>query len=389
MMPAPRRALLAGGLGLAGVLRGHPAGSQPRDLPSLTVLVATDGIPGGDQTLRAFAQSHAHLLREALFLQEDTSWIGGGLTDEVRAGQASADVVVTNTAGFQAGSANQIWQALPADTLALAEAGLTPAGLLLRPITGQTGLPLAAAPGGPVLLHNASVLPAPPRSAAALLDFARQNPGRVQYARPRESLYGQTFVTALPYLLGDRDPADPQTGWNLAWDYLAELGQHVGYHPSSGAAALAEFAEGGCDLAPCLLPNFLLARSLGLLPDGTDCAPFAPGVLIADGMIMAVPRGLPEARLPLVAALARFLLTPRIQAVTFGRGLLPGFPQAEPVAAGLLTASESALWTQALSARLRDSMAGPPVAPPLGPFQLGYMLRRWEDAIGAHHGRDR
>lgn len=242
---------------------------------------------------------------------------------------------------------------------------------------------LGAGPGGPFLLHRPSVVPNPPRSAAELMDFARQNPDRFQYTRPRESLLGQVFVAGLPYLLGDREPANPQTGWQRTWEYLREIGAFVSYYPSSGAAAMDEFKEGGCDVAPFLLSQFLQGRHSGQLPADARCVTMRDEPVIPHGFWLAVPQGIPSARWPAIEALAQFLLTPRVQMAAFGRGLVPGIPEDQPVPPDSVSADERARWTEAMTPELASDLVSQRMAPPLQPFQLTYMLREWDELIGA------
>ena len=74
-------------------------------------------------------------------------------------------------------------------------------------------------------------VPNPPKTAEELLDCAKANPGKVQYARPANSGPGRTFLMGLPYLLGDKDPKDPVNGWDKTWAYLKELNKYVDVLP--------------------------------------------------------------------------------------------------------------------------------------------------------------
>ena len=55
------------------------------------------------------------------------------------------------------------------------------------------------------------------------------------YARPANSGPGRTFMMGLPYILGDKDPKDPVTGWDKTWAYLRELNAFVEYYPPARA----------------------------------------------------------------------------------------------------------------------------------------------------------
>lgn len=315
---------------------------------------------------------------------EDVPWIATELREEVEAGLPGTEAVLTNLAGYALGATRDLWQAVPAALRAAHVPGLTPAGQLVQERIGASGLVLGAVPGGPMLLHRRSVLPVAPRTAQELMDYAQQNPNRFQYTRPGQSRFGQTFVAGLPYLLNDPDPLDPRTGWPNTWAYLAELGRHAAYYPSSGQAAAEEFVEGGVDLGAVLLGPYLLGMGQGLLPPDTLCTPFDAAPLLPHSLILAVPRGVPEGRLALLQPLAAFLGQPDMQRRVFGRGLLPGTgPLATEAAPG------DEIWTAALTPGLVDALTGRAIAPPLSAAALAYMLRAWDDLIGSRYGEDR
>jgi putative spermidine/putrescine transport system substrate-binding protein len=315
---------------------------------------------------------------------EDVPWIATELREEVEAGLPGAEAVLTNIAGHALGATRDLWQALPAALIAAHASDLTPAGQLVQQRLGNTGLVLGTVPGGPMLLHRRSVLPVAPRTAQELMDYARQKPGRFQYTRPGQSRFGQAFVAGMPYLLNDPDPLDPDAGWTNTWPYLAELGRHLAYYPSSGQAAAEEFVEGGVDLGATLLGPFLLGMGQGLLPPDTICTPFDAAPLQAHSLILAVPRGVRPGRLALVEPLVEFLGQPGMQRRVFGRGLLPG---AGPPVTDTVPGDEA--WTAALTPGLVNALTGRAAAPPLTAAARAFMLRAWDERIGSRYGETR
>ncbi|MGP4854925.1 extracellular solute-binding protein, partial [Klebsiella pneumoniae] len=71
-----------------------------------------------------------------------------------------------------------------------------------------------------------------PTTAEELLAWAKANPNRFFYGRPANSGPGRTFLMGLPYILGDKDPMDPEKGWDKTWAYLKELGNYIEYYPA-------------------------------------------------------------------------------------------------------------------------------------------------------------
>jgi putative spermidine/putrescine transport system substrate-binding protein len=370
--------------GLLAATAACPVAVMAQPASDLFVVIAGEG-PRLNASVLADLQDHPDFaLPTGKVRLEALPWIAADLREEVEAGMPGVEVVLTNLAGHALGAARDLWQELPAGLLAPHVPELTPAGQLVQERVGPTGLVIGTVPGGPVLVHRRSVLPVAPRTAQELMDYVRQNSKRFQYTRPGQSRFGQAFVVGLPYLLNDPDPLDPRRGWTETWPYLVELGRHVAYYPSSGAAAAEEFLEGGVDLAPVLLGSYLLGMAQGILPPDLICTPFDTAPLLPHSLILAIPRGVPAERRALAAPLAEYLARPEMQRRVFGRGLLPG---TGPLATDTLPGDR--LWTAGLTPQLSAALAGRSIAPPLDPSARAYMLRAWDELVGSHYGEER
>ncbi|UPY38291.1 hypothetical protein [Sediminicoccus sp. KRV36] len=359
--------------------------------PGLALVIAPENIRLGQTVIDDIQLQQGIRLPVETVRHEMVPWIGSDLAEEMLAGPLLFDAVLTNVAGFALGAAQDLWETLPAALFETSTPLLTPTGQMVQANIGIGGLVIGTAPGGPVLLHRRSVLPSAPRSAADLLEYARQNPRRFQYARPGQSRFGQAFVAAMPFLLRDRAPLDPQNGWNRTWEYLLELGRFANYYPSSGQAVAEEFAEGGVDLCPVMLPAYLFGMAGGFLPPDTLCSLFDDAPLVPNSLILAVPRGVPAERLPLLSPLASYLLGPGAQRQLFGRGLIPGGPARDiaPATAtqpGTSQFDADRLWMTAMTPELAAALTGRETAPPLNPYAQAYMIRAWDGRIGARYG---
>lgn len=388
-----RRALLAGAvalpLTLSLTLSAARAAAQGNRMRRMRVSIPVDRLAEFLPVFRGFAASQPDLLFETLVRDDDKGLIASEILAAIRAGRPHADAALTDAGGVAWGATRGAWRSLPASLREAGEASASRLARLMRPLMGEEAMLVSADPGGPFLLHRPSVLSDPPRSAAALLDYARRNPGRFLYPRPSESALGQQFLMALPYLLGDRDPSDVQTGWTESWALLEELDRHIDYYPSDDAAAFDEFATGGIDLLPTSLTAFLRGRMDGLLPEDTGFVAFEDGRIIPQGVFLVVPHYAPDERFAVVEPFARFLLRPEIQSRAFGRGLLPGEPGFGVNRAAPLTDAERSAWSRALPSEEAERVAAVSLAPPLGPYQLAFMLHRWDEQIGARHGERR
>lgn len=382
MSATPRRTFL----GLALALRAGRGNAQLTPDPVLRIVIAAQEPLDLAPLLWEFALANQDLLVQIILRQEDPAWVSGAIFHEESDGGAEqADVVITGTAGLMLGRARYLWQPLPSGLIAASDARLNFAGRQMRPLTDRSAAIIASEPGGPLLLHRPSLLPNPPRSAAALLDYARENPGLFLYPRPGESTLGHEFVTLVPHLLKDTDPSEPETGWGRTWPFLAELGRYIPYYAASGHAALDEFAEGGVHLLPAPLGIYLHHHMEGLLPPDTSFTYFEDAPLIAHGLFLTVPVHVPAERMPLIEALGQFLLTPNIQTRGFGRGLLRGNREFLVGNFDLISIRDRDAFRSALPPSVAQALTALPVAPPLGPHQFEAMLRRWTETIGAGH----
>jgi len=115
-------------------------------------------------------------------------------------------------------------------------------------------------------IANKSTTPKPPRSAKALLAFAKDNPGRVSYPKP-PNFHGTTFIKQLlselieePALLAQ--PVDPQTFSKVSqplWDYLDALHPTAWREgkafPANNAEMHQKLADGELKLSLTFNPN--------------------------------------------------------------------------------------------------------------------------------------
>lgn len=375
--PWPRRAVFgAAALAAAADGRAQVAADPPPPLAALDVTTSGGVAP----VLRGFAATHPALAGGVVVRQADVEDLSGDVAERVGAGQSDIDVVIVPSGGVALGLELNLWAALD---------GWATDGLDVPAVTGAAGLrvwqgsaghalPISVGPVGPLLAWRPGLPAQGPRSPAELLEWARQNPGRFLYPRPPLATSGRLLVWALPYLLQDADPADPADGWTRSWDYLAELGRHVAYYPASARAAVDEFRDHGCDLMPLTLGEDIGYRATGRLPADLEAAPFEGQVWGVSGASLCVPRDLPEARRPVVAALIRHLLSAPVQAaLPFGRGHDWSLPL------DIALSEESPATVEGhVRPTLIPLLAAARLTPPMT-WQAGRAaLRRWDQQIG-------
>ena len=133
-----------------------------------------------------------------------------------------------------------------------------------------------------VFAYDTAAIDAPPRSFAALLEFARANPGRVAYPAPPD-FTGSAFVRQAVQALGEDE----------AFALLAELDPLLwrggDTYPVDQAEVERLFAAGEIDLAMSYNPNFVdVAVGRGSFPDTVRPYVF-DGATLSNVSFLAIP----------------------------------------------------------------------------------------------------
>jgi putative thiamine transport system substrate-binding protein len=174
-----------------------------------------------------------------------------------------------------------------------------------------------------VFYHDTARLAAPPRSIPALLDWARDNPGRFAYPQPPDFL-GSTFLKQAVMELAP-DPAVLQEPVSEAsyeaataplWDYLDDLTPNLwrggAAYPQSGPRLIQLMNDGEIDLALSFNPNEPSNAIANFeLPD-TVRTYVLDGGTIGNASFVAIPYNANAKEGALV--LANFLMSPEAQA---------------------------------------------------------------------------
>lgn len=174
-----------------------------------------------------------------------------------------------------------------------------------------------------VFLRESRRVPDPPRSAAALLAWAKVNPGRFNYPQPPD-FTGTTFLKqVLLELAQDRSalyrPVEEAQFAEISaplWDYLDELHpvmwRNGRVFPANGPAQTRQLADGEIDIALSFSPEAASsAIESGQLPDSVRTFVWKGGT-IANASFLAIPFNSRAKSGAMV--LIDFLLSPEAQA---------------------------------------------------------------------------
>lgn len=173
-----------------------------------------------------------------------------------------------------------------------------------------------------VFYHDSARLPDPPRSMAALLDHARDNPGRFAYPAPPDFLGGTFLKQALIEMVDDpdrlRSPVDGADFdavtaplWRFLDDLHPNLWRRGAAWPQNGPRLRQLMADGEIDLALSFNPNEAAAAIANReLPD-TVRAYVLDGGTIGNASFVAIPFNASAKAGAMVVA--DFLLSPEAQ----------------------------------------------------------------------------
>lgn len=294
--------------------------SQPVELNVLDVagnLQLTQGM------IDDFAARHPDVVSKVNYTKATAPDMPGKLKAEQNAGQSQTHLVLTGTDGLAA----VIDQQLALDLYPqydekfpnLEENYLPPAAAMQELAQGK-GITVTYYPSGPLLEFNPDKVANPPTTADELLEWAKANPGKFQYAVPANSGPGRTFLMGLPYILGDSDPKDPENGWEKTWEYLRQLGEHVDHYPSGTTETMKNLADGTVDVVATTTGWDINPRVLGTVPEQMEVTTLKGFHWVTDAHYAVVPKGVSGDVLAANLALIQWMLKPEQQAKAYDKG---------------------------------------------------------------------
>ncbi len=383
-----RRLLLAGTAGLLAPGVAHAQVGLPGAPVVLNIMDVAGALQIDRPGIERFRAQFPKLMSRFNVQLAPSPELAGKLRAQQAAGRVDIDFVLLGLGPLSDGITQGVWtQLLPdhADVLPDLNKILIPGAKLLQDNFGRGfGIEVSYTPSGPLLEYIPErVGAAVPKTAQELLDWTRAHPRRFVYARPANSGPGWTFLQGLPYILGDRDPADPVNGWDKSWGYLQALGESVDYYPSGTAVTMKELGEGTRDIITSACGWDLNPRVLGIVPKEAKVAMLEGTHWLPDAHFMAIPKGVAPEKIAVGVRLMAFLLEPAQQVLTYDKGYLyPG-----PVIANA-PLSEAPQESQDIVAEFgrpeyAEWIRDRPVAPPLTPDRLVAAFRRWDEQIGA------
>jgi putative spermidine/putrescine transport system substrate-binding protein len=296
------------------------AATAPSKPVTLNILDVAGTLQLVKPILDAFKAQHPEIVSSITTSTGTAPELAPKVQAQQQAGNVQIQLVLTGTDGLAAGIQKNLWTPLKPyyDTFfPNLMANYQPGAASMATLAQDQGIELVWTPSGPLLEYDPAKVATAPASPQALLDWAKANPGKFQYAQPRNSGPGRTFLMGLPYLLGDSDPTDPTNGWAKTWDFLGQLGKYTAAYPSKTSATMTNIAQGTVSMIASTAGWYINPRVLGTVPAGIKVAAFDNLTWVSDAQYGVIPKGISQDELIAVLRLLAFALTPDQQAATY------------------------------------------------------------------------
>src|SRR5664279_1896241 len=310
-----------------------PAGTAVLKIPSAPVTINVLDVAGNlqltKQMMENFKTAHPEIVSNVTYATATAPELAGKLQAQQAGGNAQISLVMTGTDGLSAGIKNNLLTKVIPDHQdmfpGLMDNYLAPAADMQGLAQGY-GIEVVYYPSGPLYEYNPTKVTTPPTTPAELLAWAKANPGKFEYARPANSGPGRTFLMALPYLLGDKDPTDPVNGWANTWAYLKDLGQYINVYQTGTTATMKDLAAGTVDM----------------IASTTAVGHFNNMTWVTDAQYAVIPGGVSADVLTADLDLIAWMLKPDQQAISYDKGYFHPGPAVNGVTIDMAPADSQA-----------------------------------------------
>jgi putative spermidine/putrescine transport system substrate-binding protein len=297
--------------------------STPGKPVTLNILDVAGNLALTKPAIQAFAKAHPEIVSGVTYTTGTAPQLAAKIEAQQQAGNVQTHLVLTGTDGLSAGIKLGLWQNVKTYYTQFFPSlmdNYQAAAADMATLAQDQGIEIIWYPSGPLIEYNPAKVATPPDTTDALLEWAKANPGKYQYAQPRNSGPGRTWLMGLPYLLGDSDPGDPTNGWSKTWAYLTELNKYVSSYPSGTTATMKNIASGTVDIIASTTGWYINARAIGTVPASVKVAKFQTFTWVTDAQYGVIPKGVSDDVLIADLRLLQWLLTPEQQAVTYDQG---------------------------------------------------------------------
>jgi putative spermidine/putrescine transport system substrate-binding protein len=361
-------------------------GQVPSAPVTLNILDVAGNLQLTSPAIAAFKAKYPNIARDITTTTGTAPELAPKVQAQQQAGNVQIQLVLTGTDGLSDGITKSLWYDLSPYYSSFFPGLMTnysPGAASMASLAQNQGIELVWYPSGPLLEYNPSKVSAPPATPDALLAWAKANPGKFQYAVPRNSGPGRTLLMGLPYLLGDSDPTDPTNGWTKTWAYLAELGKYITAYPPKTSATMTNIAQGTVSMIASTTGWYINPRALGTVPASMKVAKFQNMTWVSDAQFGVIPKGVTNDELIAAMRLLEFILTPEQQAVTYDKGYFYPGPAVKGVTLAQAPASSQQVVATYGDPEFDSWIAGNPIKNSLpAPAQVT-AFGLWDTKIGS------
>jgi putative spermidine/putrescine transport system substrate-binding protein len=318
-------------------------------IPSAPVTINVLDVAGNLQLTKGmienFKAAHPDIINNVTYSTATAPELAGKLQAQQQGGNVQINLVLTGTDGLAAGIKNNLLTKVIPDHQdmfpGLMDNYLAPAADMQGLAQGY-GVEVVYYPSGPLYEYNPSKVTTGPTTPAELLAWAKAHPGKFEYARPANSGPGRTFLMALPYLLGDKDPTDPVNGWANTWAYLKDLGQYINVYQTGTTATMKDLAAGTVDMIASTTGWYINPIILGTVPKTTAVGHFNDMTWVTDAQYAVIPNGVSADVLTADLDLIAWMLKPDQQAISYDKGYFYPGPAVKGVTIDMAPADSQA-----------------------------------------------
>ncbi|MGH6861439.1 MAG: ABC transporter substrate-binding protein [Phyllobacterium sp.] len=382
---------LAGGIAGLTVLPRFGL-AQSLALPASPVALNIIDVAGNLQLTQAaiekFAKENPQIVSKVIFSRAPSPELPAKLKAQQTANRVDIDLVLTGPGAMSDGITQglwiDVWTKYP-DLLPKAEETYHEKALMMQKNFGQNeGVAVVYSPSGPLFEYAPDRVKSVPKTAEELLAWVKANPGRFCYARPVNSGPGWTFLMAMPYVLGDKDPSDPINGWEKTWAYLKALDDGIDYYPPGTTATMKEFAEGTRDMIVSTFGWDINPRVLGVVPKEAETFALENTHWVPDTQFMCIPRGVADDKVAVLLKLMSYMLEPAQQAFTYDKGYFYPGPAVKEVPLSMAPQESQEVIAEFGRPHYEELIGKYPVEAPLKPEALVAAFEKWDREVGAN-----
>jgi putative spermidine/putrescine transport system substrate-binding protein len=334
-----------------------------------------------------FRRENPSLISGINYSRAPSPELPGKLKAQQDANRVDIDLVLTGPGAMSDGVQQGLWVDVwnkHADVLPKPENVYHEQALMMQRNFGKDqGVAVVYSPSGPLFEYAPDRVKKTPKNAAELLAWVKENPNRFTYARPANSGPGWTFLMAMPYILGDKDPSDPMKGWDKTWAYLKEMNQGVEYYPTGTAATMKELADGSRDMIVTTLGWDINPRALGVVQKEMEVFALDGTHWVPDTQFMTIPKGVAPEKVAVLARLMAYMLKPEQQALTYDKGYFYPGPAVKGVTLAMAPQESQDILKEFGRPQYDELIAKFPTEVPLTPERLVAAFQRWDQEIGS------